>query len=120
LAIALASSVNDALCLALGTGLGVGHHEYYKSFDGSVVESIDQQQWALRIGTGLAFLIKTAFTAVIGIAFSQYLWVIARRKALTLGDLDAAFTLTSSPASFLNLGVLTSAKLLVLIGVASW
>lgn len=106
--------------LAVGIGFGLGHHEYYKSFDGSVVESIDQQKWALRIGTGLSFLIKAAFTGVIGIAFSQYLWVIARRKALTLRDIDAAFTLTTSPGSFFNLGVLTSAKLLALIGVASW
>ena len=107
-------------CLLIGVGFSLGHHEYYKSFNSNLVKSDSQQQWAVRIGTGLAFLTKTAFTAVIGVAFSQYLWVIARRKPLTLRSLDAAFTLTSSPTSFFEFSVLRSAKLLTLIGITSW
>ncbi|PVI04636.1 hypothetical protein DM02DRAFT_690836 [Periconia macrospinosa] len=108
------------LSMLVGVGFGLGHHKYYESFDNQPVRSNDQQQWAVRVGTGLAFLTKTAFTAAVGITFSQYLWVIARRKALTLRSLDAAFTLTSNPASFVDFGVLSRAKLLVILALASW
>ena len=107
-------------CLLVGIGFGLGHHEYYKSFDNQSVKSNYQQQWAVRIGTGLAFLTKTAFTAVVAFAFAQYLWVVARRKALTLQSLDAVFTLLSNPASFVDLGVLASAKLLAILALVSW
>ena len=106
--------------LLAGVVFGLGHHEYYGFLDGLVVKSNSQQQWAVRIGTGLAFLTKIMFTAAIGIAFTQYLWFTARGEALTLRSLDALFTLTSNPKSFFDSSVLKSAKLLTLIGMASW
>lgn len=57
------------LFILVGVGFGLGHHKYYESFNDQPVLSNDQQQWAIRIGTGLAFLTKTAFTAAVGITF---------------------------------------------------
>lgn len=108
------------LFILVGVGFGLGHHKYYDSFNDQPVLSNDQQQWAIRIGTGLAFLTKTAFTAAVGITFSQYLWVIARKRALRLRSLDAAFTLISNPVSFFDFGVLRSAKVLVILALSSW
>ncbi|KAF7506023.1 hypothetical protein GJ744_012370 [Endocarpon pusillum] len=108
------------LGVLVGVGFGLGHHLYYQSFADAFVQSTSEQQWTVRIGTGLAFLTKTAFTAVIGIAFSQYLWVIARKKPLSLENLDAMFAMISNPISFLDINVLASAKLLTLVGIVSW
>jgi hypothetical protein len=108
------------LGILAGVGFGGGHHAYYQSFNNTIVQSTSQQQWAVRIGTGLAFLTKTAFTVVVGIAFSQYLWIVARMKAQPLQSLDAMFAMTSDPLSFFDRHVLAHAKLLAFLGAISW
>lgn len=108
------------LSMLAGIAFGVGHHAYYQSLNGTEVESTEQQQWAVRIATGLAFLTKSAFTIVAGIAFSQYLWVIARRKAMPLQSLDAMFAMNSNLMSFFDGNVLAHAKILTVIGIIGW
>lgn len=108
------------LGILAGVGFGAGHHVYYQSFNNTIVQSTSQQQWAVRIGTGLAFLTKTAFSVVVGNAFSQYLWIVARTKAQPLESLDAMFTMTSNPFSFFDKHVLAHAKLLTIVGIISW
>lgn len=108
------------LGILAGVGFGVGHHAYYQSYNNTIVQSTSQQQWAIRIGTGLAFLTKTAFTVVVGIAFSQYLWVVVRMNAQPLQSLNTMFAMTTDPMSFFNRHVLAHAKLLTIIGIISW
>lgn len=54
--------------------LSVGHHYYYKSFDGARVGSREEQTWAIRIGTGFAFLIKSCLVSAVGLAAVQETW----------------------------------------------
>lgn len=109
------------LCLFLaGIGFSMGHHAYYQSFDGAVVNSESQQQWAIRIGTGLAFLTKSALAAAVGVAFVQYLWVVVGRKPMRLETIDAMFSLTTDPRSFTQPEVLLHAKLLTLLALVAW
>jgi hypothetical protein len=39
--------------ILLGTLVAVAHHLFYQSLNGRIVHSDNQQQWFLRIGTGL-------------------------------------------------------------------
>ncbi|OJD38906.1 formylmethionine deformylase-like protein [Diplodia corticola] len=103
-----------------GVGCCIGHHFFYQFLDGKPVESSITQQWAIRIGTGLAFLAKASLAASVGVAFTQRLWVTLRTKALSLRAIDNVFSLAVDPTSFFNGEALTHAKLLCLLAAAMW
>lgn len=108
------------LLFIAGIIFATGHHIYYQSLDDTPVSSSTEQEWTIRIGTGLAFLVKATLAESVGIAFTQYLWTIARRKAMAVESIDAMFYLTTDPFAFANAEVLFHAKLLVLLALASW
>lgn len=109
------------VCLFLaGIVFAIGHHFYYASLDGTPVTSGVSQQWATRIGTGLAFLSKACLAASVSVAFTQRLWVTVKKKPISLGSLDNVFSLTTDPLAFLSFEVLFSAKILSLLAVCVW
>lgn len=108
------------LGLIFGILFACGHHLYYQSLSHTLVHSASQQRWAIQIGTGLAFLTKTALGATITIAFAQQLWSHLRRQSMSVEALDCLFSITSDPLCFLNLEVLLGAKVLVLLALISW
>lgn len=108
------------LGLILRIVFACGHHLYYRYLNGTLVHSASQQRWAIQVGTGLAFLTKTALGATITIAFAQQLWSDLRRQPMSVEALDCLFSITSDPRSFLNLEVLLGAKVLVLLALISW
>ena len=85
------------LLFIAGIAFAVGHHIFYHSLDGTLVTSTSQQEWTIRIGTGLAFLVKAALAAAVGVAFTQYLWTVARTEAMAVGSIDAMFSMTKNP-----------------------
>lgn len=104
-----------------GIAFSMGHHGYYSSLNNTIAGTQSQQQWSIRIGTGLAFLTKTCLAAVISIAFVQFLWVYAKGKqGATLAAFDAMFSLTSNPLSIFSRHVLRRAKVLALLASVSW
>ncbi|KAL1638906.1 hypothetical protein SLS58_008491 [Diplodia intermedia] len=103
-----------------GIGCCIAHHFFYQSLDGAAVESSISQEWAVRIGIGLAFLAKASLAASVGVAFTQRLWVTLRTKPISLRGLDNVFSLAVDPTSFLNGEALTQAKLLCLLAAAMW
>lgn len=112
---------------ALVTGLfigsllfAVGHHLYYDKLSNTVVQSDSQQAWAIRIGTGLAFVTRMGLTIVVGIAGAQQLWLTLRRKAISIADIDGMFDLLRDPIALFRRGVLVHAKTLSLIALVSW
>ncbi|KAL4791249.1 hypothetical protein BDV19DRAFT_381782 [Aspergillus venezuelensis] len=74
-----------AICGAL---LSLGHHLYYRRLDNTLVTSTDQQTWAIRIGTGLAFLVKTSLVSAVGIAAAQQIWATLRQRSMKLRGID--------------------------------
>lgn len=103
-----------------GVLLIVGHHVYYNSLNGTPVKSATQQTWAIRIGTGLAFLIKALFVAAIGIAVAQQAWSTLRRKGVSLRGIDAMFSVLGNPIAFLVPDMWIGAKTLTLLAIVSW
>ncbi len=112
---------------ALAVGFFVGslviagvHHGYYLVLGGTLVQSPSQQAWALRIGTGLAFLVKVGFSTAVGIAGVQEMWATLRRKSMSIAAIDGMFAIMASPTAALNIDLLAHAKLLLMLAVASW
>ncbi|KAJ5436849.1 hypothetical protein N7445_007734 [Penicillium cf. griseofulvum] len=103
-----------------GAMFSMGHHLYYQSLDNTRVNSVDQQTWAIRIGTGFAFLIKSFFVSAIGIAGVQQMWATLRRKFVKIRGIDGMFAVLTSPLALLTLDLWMCAKTLVLLSIMSW
>ena len=103
-----------------GAMLSVGHHYYYKSFDGGRVASREEQTWAIRIGTGFAFSIKSCLVSAVGLAAVQETWATLRRKSVRLSGIDSMFAIRDSPLAFLTLDLWIYAKTLTVLGIVSW
>jgi len=101
-------------------GFALGHHFYYQSLKDTVVQSEDQQSWAIRLGTGAAVFTKTALVALIGIAAVQRIWATLRRKAMTLRGIDGMWGIMGDPTWIFNSELLGHAKILMLFAVVSW
>ncbi|KAI0177076.1 hypothetical protein BJ166DRAFT_572942 [Pestalotiopsis sp. NC0098] len=75
--------------LSLRIAFAVGHHLFYASLNGEIVGSPSQQEWYLRIGTGLSFLVRALLSASIGSAYIQLLWYSVKSTATSLKGVDA-------------------------------
>jgi hypothetical protein len=109
--------VGSIIC---GAALSVGHHLYYKSLDNTRVHSVDQQTWAIRIGTGFAFLNKTFLVTGVGIAAVQEIWATLRRKSMKLSGIDGMFAVLNNPLAFFIPDLWLYAKTLTLLAIISW
>ena len=112
-----AMMVGPVICGAL---LAVGHHLYYDSLDDTPVHSINQQTWAIRIGTGFAFLIRSFLVAAVGVAATQELWATLRKKSIRLYGIDSMFAVMGSPLALLTWDVWVYAKTLTLLAILAW
>ncbi|KAB8079297.1 hypothetical protein BDV29DRAFT_199877 [Aspergillus leporis] len=103
-----------------GAMLSMGHHFYYRSLDGGRVASREEQTWAIRIGTGFAFLIKSCLVSAVGLAAVQEIWATLRRKSVRLSGIDSMFAVRDSPLAFLTLDLWIYAKTLTVLAIVSW
>lgn len=110
-----------------GTMLAVGHHCFYNNLDGTIVPAnvdenwdLSSQQWKLRIGTALAFLVKVCFTISVETAYTQMVWTHVRARNRPLGSLDALFSGTTDPSVFFNIEYLTRSRFVALIASICW
>jgi hypothetical protein len=109
------------ICLFFaGVAFALGHHFYYLSLHGQVVNSTVDQEWATRYGTAFAFLAKTAFAAAAATAYGQHIWTTFRRETLTVAAIDAAFGVTSDLLSFFSIELFHKMTLGLFMGVIIW
>ena len=131
------------LLFVAGILLAVGHDIYYGTLNGQradldgsttasaststsnpfaslVGSNVSQQTWAIRIGTGLAFLCKTALSIVVGLVGAQQIWYTLRRKDTSIYRIDGMFQLIENPLALLNGGLIWHAKLLSVLALVSW
>lgn len=97
----------------------LAHHLYYQSLDQQPITKIPQE-WAIRIGTGLAFLSKACLGASAALAYQQYLWTILRSRALTVKSIDNVMGLLSDPTSFLSARTHRNAFSCIIIALVIW
>lgn len=105
--------------MALGVGFAVAHHCYYQSLQGQIIAG-SSQEWAVRIGTGLAFLAKACLIASAAMSYQQHYWVLLRSRPVTFKGIDDIMGLLANPACFCNLEVLTKAWSSTVIALTIW
>ena len=109
--------ISGLLC---GVAFALGHHFFYASLDSRIVQSNTEQEWNIRIGTGMAFLVKTCLTAAAGFAYTQLLWTTLRSRHATLEGVDAMFSVTTSAWEFLSVELWRKGFGLVLMAGILW
>lgn len=103
----------------LGVASALAHHFYYASLDGEPPKGFSQE-WAVRIGTGLAFLTKACLVASAAIAYQQYYWTVLRNRPLNIQSIDDVMGLLGDPTRFMNLDMLKNAWFCAVLAAIIW
>lgn len=108
-----------SMCCFLVAGIlfAVGHHIFYNDLDG---KEADNQSRMLRYGTALAFLAKANLVTAVILAFRQRVWMMVRRKILSLAAVDSLFAAAEDLTALFNWEALRSAKLAMCLAVYIW
>ncbi|KAF4978281.1 hypothetical protein FDECE_18247, partial [Fusarium decemcellulare] len=106
--------------LLLGVVLAVCHHLYYKFLDGNIVRSQSQQEWFLRVGTGMAFLARSMLSAAVGLAYTQILWRTLRLKSVTIQGMNSLFGILHNAWDFTAWEIWTAAPALAVVALIAW
>ncbi|EYB28031.1 hypothetical protein FG05_35257 [Fusarium graminearum] len=106
--------------LLSGLALAVGHHLFYDYLNSRIVQSQNQQEWFLRIGTGMAFLVRTLLSAAIGIAYVQILWRTLRSKSVTINGINSLFGVSHNAWDLTTLELWTAAPALTVVALIAW
>ena len=77
--------------MLIGTFLALGLHLFFKSLDGQVVPSKNQQAWNGRYAVAITFLVKTFLSSAISVACVQNIWWLLRSRTAKLGTIDSLF-----------------------------
>ncbi|KAM0254882.1 hypothetical protein ACHAQJ_006319 [Trichoderma viride] len=92
--------VGNTIC---GILMAVGHHLFYMSLDKQTVGNQNQQEWNVRIGTGMAFCVKMFLTAAAGFAYAQVLWKTLKAREVKLEGIDAMFDVAHNALAFTSM-----------------
>ena len=104
-----------------GNTLTILNWVFYRSLEGKSINSVGlSQQWVSRIGTGLAFLVKTSLVNAIVVAYTQRLWRKLWTRAFEVGKVDDLMAAPTNLLSLLNFGAFTHAPDLLLLGMTIW
>ena len=103
-----------------GLALAIGHHFFYDYLNDRIVENQNQQEWFLRIGTGMAFLVRALLSTAVGISYTQMLWWTLRSKSITIEGINSLFGVTHTAWDFTTLELWTTAPALAIAAVIAW
>ncbi|EKJ72312.1 hypothetical protein FPSE_07541 [Fusarium pseudograminearum CS3096] len=106
--------------LLLGLLVALAHHFYYLYLDMRIVKSQSQQQWYLRAGTGLAFLVRAFLSAAVSTAYTQVLWRTLRSRPITIRGVNSLFDVIHNPFEFFTWDLWSAAPLLAVVAVVAW
>lgn len=105
--------------LLLGIVCAVAHHLYYMSLDQSSVDAFNQE-WAVRIGTALAFLTRAFLVGSAAMGLQQYSWLILRRTPLSIGAIDDLIGVLGDLIPFINFELWRRAFGGLFVGLVIW
>ncbi|KAL5619769.1 hypothetical protein FOVSG1_001991 [Fusarium oxysporum f. sp. vasinfectum] len=106
--------------LFLGLLLAIGHHLYYHYLNGRIIKSQNQQEWFLRVGTGIAFLARALLSAAVGFAYTQILWRTLRSKSVTIEGVNSLFGVLHNAWDFTTWELWTAAPALAVVAIIAW
>ncbi|KAK5652909.1 hypothetical protein OQA88_9387 [Cercophora sp. LCS_1] len=100
-----------------GIACAIGHHIFYSTLD---KQPATDQLVMQRYGTLLAFGAKAGFSTTVVTAFHQRVWVTVKKRMLSVGALDALFSITEDLEGFTSWEMISAAKIAVLLAVFVW
>lgn len=103
-----------------GIVFALAHHFYYNSLEGQFNTSQDSQEWAVRIGTGLAFLAKASLCAAAAMAYRQYSWLRMRKRPTTIGGIDSILGSLEDFSALVDIDMLRQSKMTTLLAILIW
>ncbi|KAJ5175616.1 uncharacterized protein N7482_001493 [Penicillium canariense] len=106
--------------LVLGVLSAIAQDLIFRHYQGRVVATDDEQKWVGRVGTGLAFLVKSLLVTASTTAYVQHLWLVVRDRPTSITTLDAMFDALGNALSLGRLGIWTARPLLLLIAGITW
>ncbi|KAK1623715.1 hypothetical protein BDP81DRAFT_454168 [Colletotrichum phormii] len=113
------SSWNMHLFLFVGIGFAIGHHVFYRSLKGRLVQD-DEQITSMRYGTALAFAAKANLVMAVLSAFREQVWLVVGSKFLKVTTLDDMFDAPETPLSLLNWEFISKAKIAAALTLYCW
>jgi hypothetical protein len=96
------------------------HDQIYAQYADNYVDSLSQQEWLGRVGTALAFLVRTLFSIAAGTACIQRLWWTLRNKAISIKTIDSSLSIVQNPFDLINYRLFSEVPLIVLLAAISW
>ena len=107
--------------LFIGVLIAIGHHLFCSHLNNHATDkALVGQIWAIRIGTGFAYLFRTAMVAAVSVVYAQGFWFMVRQNAFSIGTLDDFFALLNNPFRFRNSNLYRRARLLFCLAIISW
>lgn len=107
-----------------GLLLALAHHLVYSHYNGRVLsteqDSESQQKLVIRVGTGLAFLVKAMLTVAVSIVFAQQFWVSLGRRAESVDNIDAISSIRSNILQFFRARLWLRQWLLLILALIMW
>ena len=103
--------------LLSGIAFAVGHHLFYASYHGTLVQGSMGQQWVNRIGTAFAFLVKTALAIATGSAYVQRQWLSLGSRPNHIAQVDCLFGILGDATLFVDRVWFSNVLLFVLAGM---
>ncbi|KAF1965087.1 hypothetical protein BU23DRAFT_604394 [Bimuria novae-zelandiae CBS 107.79] len=85
-----------------GVALAVAHHVYYARLNDTVVGSTARQQWPIRVGAVLAFLVQVCLSDATNRACTQWVWRQCHQRVIRIESIDAAFSVNQNLFTLLN------------------
>ncbi|KAJ4253933.1 hypothetical protein NW762_010331 [Fusarium torreyae] len=111
------SSIAELFILSILCDLS--HHLYYDSLHYKPSTEVSQE-YAIRIGTSLAFLFKACLGASAAMVYRQYYWTILRTRDMSIQSIDNIMGLLSDPTCFASLDIIRNASSCVFIALIIW
>ncbi|KAK7413496.1 hypothetical protein QQX98_007644 [Neonectria punicea] len=103
--------------LAAGIAFAVGHHAFYNRLHG---KEADNQLRMLRYGTAIAFFAKASLVTAAILAYRQRVWMMVRRKLLTLGAVDSLFAAAEDLTALFHWEAFKGAKVAMCLAIYIW
>lgn len=109
-----------AILFLCGIIFALGHHFYYNSLDGEFNTGRDSQEWAIRIGTALAFLARASLDSAAAMAYMQYSWLRLRKRPTTIGGVDSILGALTDFSALVDMNKFRQSKMSSLLAILVW
>ncbi|OCK93566.1 uncharacterized protein K441DRAFT_564791 [Cenococcum geophilum 1.58] len=104
----------------IGLAMSLAHCIFYPALKKKIVGDSSSQEEKLRFGTAFSFLAQISLGASVWTVYTQWLWRTVRRKDITVGVFNSAFSADTSFWSLLNFEMLRKLRTGSAMALFAW